>query len=58
MTQAFLSGAPLTVLYLVVKVTGFTQTVNSEKTLPHCTSQAWRNTHPDKSLNLKNTARA
>lgn len=38
---------------LVVEVTGFSQAVNGEKTLPHSTSQAWRNTHPDEPLNLK-----
>lgn len=45
--------ARLAVFYLVAEVTGFSQTVNGEKTLPHSTSQAWRNTHPDESLNLK-----
>lgn len=53
MTQAVLLSARLIVSHLVVEVTGFSQTVNGEKTLPHSTSQAWRNTHPDKSLNLK-----
>lgn len=50
---AILPRACLIVFYLVVEVTGFSQTVYGEKTLPHSTSQAWRDTHPDKSLNLK-----
>lgn len=41
------------ILHLVVEVTGFSQTVNTEKALPHSTSQAWRNTNPDESLNLE-----
>lgn len=53
MTQAVLSGARLIAFYLVVEVARFSQTVNGEKTLPHSTPKAWRNTHPDKSLNLK-----
>lgn len=51
--QGILPCACLTVFYLVVEVTGFSQTVYSEKTLPNSASQAWRDTHPDKSLNLK-----
>lgn len=53
MKPAILPSACLIVFYLIVEVTGFSQTVNGEKTLPHSTSQAWRYTHPDKSLNLK-----
>ncbi len=38
MTQAVKCSACLTVLYLVVEVTGFSQDVNGEKTFPHSTS--------------------
>lgn len=43
----------LLVVYLVVEVTGISQTVDGEETLPNSTSQTRRNTHPDESLNLK-----
>lgn len=40
--------------YLIVEVTTFSQSVDVEEALPHTSSQAWRNAHPYKTLNLKN----
>lgn len=53
LTQADLCGACVIAFHLVAEVTGFSQTVNAENTLPHSGSQAWRNAHPHESLNLK-----
>lgn len=53
LTQADLCDACFIACHLVVEVTGFSQTVNAEKTLPHSASQAWRNAHSHESLNLK-----
>lgn len=40
--------------YLIVEVTTFSQSVYVEEALPHTSSQAGRNAHPNKTLNLKN----
>lgn len=41
------------VYYLVVEVTGISQNISGKQALPYSAAQAWRDTHFDKSLNLK-----
>lgn len=47
------ASSPALASYLVAEGTALPQTVDGEETLPHSATQAWRNTHPDESLNLR-----